>query len=212
MKSAWVREIIFGLENVEKGMSDVVIESILRSQKLKKVAQPLSSPVIKQIYDTFLKDLKAKTIKQIDIVIRAALEYDSSNIDELMEKYRDKYLRFDITAQNLKTKHKNYDEIIEYQLKTFRHRVVETHQMMKIPDANTYGDIIKGTYPEFKHAKKELFKQVRYTQRAINLIIKDISILKVPEVLKTPVINVLKMGYKTTLKYLTDTCELIYNS
>ncbi|MHC1591287.1 MAG: hypothetical protein ACXQS8_04330, partial [Candidatus Helarchaeales archaeon] len=152
MKSAWVHEVINGISNIEKDMGDVVIESILRSQKLKKVAQPLSGPVIKQIYDTFLKDLKEKTIKQMDVFIKAALELDSSNIDELVEKYGDKYLKLDITAQNLKKKHANYQKIIEYQLKTFRHRILETNQMMKIPNANSYEDIIKGTYPDLKTA------------------------------------------------------------
>lgn len=212
MKLAWVEELIKGLGNIEQDMGDVIIKSILRSQKLKRVAQPLSGPVIKQIYNIFLKDLKDKTIKQLDVFIQAAREMDTTNLEELVDKYRKDYLKLDMAAQNLSKKHRNYDQIIDYQIQTFKHRILETRDMMQIPDAKSYDEILKGTYPTYKKARRELFKQIGYTQKAINVIISDMSILKIPEILKHPVINVLKMGYKNTLEYLTNICKDLYNA
>ncbi|MHA1798220.1 MAG: hypothetical protein ACTSVY_07190 [Candidatus Helarchaeota archaeon] len=210
MKNAWVQEIIDGLEFIEKNMGEIVIESILKSVKLSKVADTMSAPMLKQIYNYFLKDLRDETIKQLDVFIEASKLYDGNNLDELVEQYRKKYLKHDITAQNLKKKHKNYSEIIDYQIKTFKHRIIETSMMMKVDGANTYEEIIKKTYPDYKTARKEMLKQISFTQKAINLIIKDMSILKIPEMLKRPVIDVLKMGYKHTLDYLLDTCKELY--
>ncbi|MHA1784431.1 MAG: hypothetical protein ACTSVE_04490 [Candidatus Helarchaeota archaeon] len=211
MKNAWVQEIIDGLEFIEKNMGEIVIESILKSVKLSKVADTMSAPMLKQIYNYFLKDLRDETIKQLDVFIEASKLYDGNNLDELVEQYRKKYLKHDITAQNLKKKHKNYSEIIDYQIKTFKHRIIETSMMMKVDGANTYEEIIKKTYPDYKTARKEMLKQISFTQKAINLIIKDMSILKIPEMLKRPVIDVLKMGYKHTLDYLLDTCKELYS-
>ena len=211
MKNAWVQEIIDGLEFIEKNMGEIVIESILKSVKLSKVADTMSAPMLKQIYNYFLRDLRDETIKQLDVFIEASKLYDGNNLDELVEQYRKKYLKHDITAQNLKKKHKNYSEIIDYQIKTFKHRIIETSMMMKVDGANTYEEIIKKTYPDYKTARKEMLKQISFTQKAINLIIKDMSILKIPEMLKRPVIDVLKMGYKHTLDYLLDTCKELYS-
>ena len=211
MKASWIKEIVEGLDYIEENMGDIVIESIIKSVKLSKIANTMSAPMLKQIYNIFLKDLRDQTIKQLDVFIDVAKFYDGTNVDALVEEHKKSYLKFDITAQNLKKKHENYDKIIELQLKTFRHRIIETKAMMKVGDSKTYEEIIKKTYPDHNTAKQELMKQIRYTQKAINLIIKDTTVLKIPELLKRPVIDVLKMGYKHTLEYLLETCKQLYS-
>lgn len=211
MKAAWIKEIVEGLEYIEENMGEIVIESVLKSVKLSKVADTMSAPMLKQIYNIFLKDLRDQTIKQLDVFIQVAKLYDGTNIDALVEENKKQYLKFDITAQNLKKNHKNYQQIIEYQLKTFRHRIKETAIMMKVGECKTYDEIILKTYPDYETSKKELLKQISYTQKAINTIIKDTSILKITEVLKRPVIDVLKMGYKHTLDYLLEMSKQLYS-
>ena len=210
MRAAWTKEIVEGLDYIEENMGDIVIESILKSVKLSKVANSVSGPMLKQIYNMFLKDLRDQTIKQLDVFIEVAKFYDGNNVDALVEQNKKNYLKFDITAQNLKKKHKNYEKIIELQLKTFRHRIIETAAMMKVGVSKTYDEIITKTYTDYDTARKELLKQISYTQKAINMIIRDTSVLKIPELLKRPVIDVLKMGYKHTLEYLLETCEQLY--
>jgi len=211
MKDAWSKEISDGLQYIEDNMGEVIIESLIKSVKLSKVADTMSGPMLRQVYNIFLNDLESQTIKQLDVFIDAAKEYNGNNLDEIFELYKKRYLKFDITAQNLKKKHKNYDEIVAFQLQTYRHRIVETANMMKVGESTSYEEIIKKTYLDEKTAKKQLFKQIGYTQKAINLIIQDMSVLKIPEMIKRPVIDVLKMGYKHTLEYLKGTTQDLYS-
>jgi len=211
MKDAWSKEISDGLQYIEDNMGEVIIESLIKSVKLSKVADTMSGPMLRQVYNIFLNDLESQTIKQLDVFIDAAKEYNGNNLDEIFELYKKRYLKFDITAQNLKKKHKNYDEIVAFQLQTYRHRIVETANMMKVGESTSYEEIIKKTYLDEKTAKKQLFKQIGYTQKAINLIIQDMSVFKIPEMIKRPVIDVLKMGYKHTLEYLKGTTQDLYS-
>ena len=212
MKDAWIKEINDGLKYINDNMGEVILESLLKSVKISRVADTMSGPMLKQVYNIFLNDLESQTIKQLDVFIDAAREYDGNNLEVIFEEHKKRYLKFDITAQNLKKKHKNYDDIITFQLQTYRHRIVETANMMKVGESTSYEEIIKKTYPDEKIAKKQLFKQIGYTQKAINLIIQDMSVLKIPEMLKRPVIDVLKMGYKHTLEYLKETTKDLYTS
>ena len=211
MKDAWTKEISDGLQYIENNMGEVIIESLIKSVKLSKVADTMSGPMLKQVYNIFLNDLETQTIKQLDVFIDAAKEYNGNNLEEVFDLYKKRYLKFDITAQNLKKKHKNYDEIVAFQLQTYRHRIVETANMMKVGESASYEEIIKKTYPDLKTAKKQLFQQIGYTQKAINEIINDMSVLKIPEMLKRPVIDVLKMGYKHTLDYLKETTNELFS-
>lgn len=210
LREGWIKELYDGVDYIEKNMSSVLIKGILK--KLEKVTENISAGVIKKIYDIFLADLKEKTVKQIDIIIQCAKLYDRTNLNDLMEKYTKDYLKFDLTCKSCSKSHQNFKQLENFQVSTFRHRIVQTNELMLCDGGiKTDTDIIRETYKDYDIAKKELFKQIGYTRKAINLLFEDDSILKVNPVIKRPVLDVLRMGYEYALNHLISTCKEIFN-
>ncbi len=86
MKDAWIKEISDGLSYIEDNMGEVIIESLLKSVKLSKVADTMSGPMLKQVYNIFLNDLETQTIKQLEVFIEAAKNYHGTNLDEMFDE------------------------------------------------------------------------------------------------------------------------------
>ncbi|MHA1298834.1 MAG: hypothetical protein ACTSO9_05260 [Candidatus Helarchaeota archaeon] len=209
LKAVWVQEVHDGLNYIEEHMGDVLVKGILK--KLKKAVDPVSSGLIKKIYNIFLADLREKTIKQIDIFIKCAKLYDGSNLEDLLSKHTKDYLKFDLTYKSCNKKHKNFEKIKNCQIGTFRHRIIKTYEMMLCNgNATSDKEIIKNTYRDYNTSKKELYKQLEYTRRAINLIFDDDDILKVNPVIRRPVLDVLRMGYEYAVKHLIENLKEIY--
>ncbi|NVM00947.1 MAG: hypothetical protein HWN67_01305 [Candidatus Helarchaeota archaeon] len=210
LKIGWIKEVYDGLEYIEENMSGVLIKGILK--KLQNVVDNISHGLIKKIYDLFLADLRDKTIKQIDVFTKCAKLYDGSNLDDLLEKYTKEYLKYDLTYKSCVKKHQNFKELESYQINTFKHRIVQTNKMMACDgQASSDKDIVREIYKDYDTAKRELYKQIGYTQKAINLIFKDDSILKVNPIIKRPVLDVLRMGYEYALNHLIENLKDTFN-
>ncbi len=210
LKAAWVKEVYDGLDYIEGNMSGVLIKGILK--KLQNVVDDISHGLIKKIYDLFLADLRDKTIKQIDVFIKCAKLYDGSNLDELMEKYTKEYLKYDLTYKSCMKKHQKFKDLENFQINTFKHRIIQTNKMMACNGcANSDKDIVREIYKDYDTAKRELYKQIGYTQKSINLIFSDDSILKVNPIIKRPVLDVLRMGYEYAVNHLISNLKEIFN-
>ena len=111
----------------------------------------------------------------------------------------------------IKSEFPNFKELKRFQINTFKHRIVQTNKMMACDGyANSDKDIVQEVYKDYSTAKKELYKQIGYTQKSINLIFADDSILKVNPIIKRPVLDVLRMGYEYAVNHLISNLKEIF--
>lgn len=174
-------------------------------------------PVVKTFYDYWTRnDARFGTLKQIRVTLEAGKQLLLNNtsveiLNSIIEESFPKYLKADQTTHQCKTSHKNYDRLVDIARSTYINYVEQVINFLKVEgDVNDYGDLCRLAFSDKENARKNLIKQLNYTDEAISLIEEDPSILSIP-IGKKIIVKALRRGFEETKKDFLKSLDETYN-
>ncbi|TXT61403.1 MAG: hypothetical protein BAJALOKI2v1_30021 [Promethearchaeota archaeon] len=174
-------------------------------------------PVVKTFYDYWSEnDAREGTMEQIEVTLECGKILlnngaAENSFDNVVEKYFPEYLAGDQASRQCKKSHKNYERLKELTKETFISQIKEVLLLLQVEkDVDTYEDLCRETFDSKQEAYNALVRQLNYTEKAIEIIEKDPSILKIPTGKKI-IIKALRKGFEATKKELMENLEETYN-
>jgi hypothetical protein len=83
---------------------------------------------------------------------------------------------------------------------TFTNYLREVVRLLEVKtEVKDYGDLCRAAFPSKDEAKKNLFKQLEYTDKGIKIVEEDMSLLKLP-MGKKILVKALRSGFELTKK------------
>lgn len=174
-------------------------------------------PIVKTFYDYWSKnDAKEGTLKQIKVTLECGKKLVTSgnresNFDKAIEENFPKYLEADQTSRNCSHTHKNYVRLKQVAKETFINYLKEVMKLLEVKeDVKDYGELCRIAFNSIEVAEQNLSKQLEFTDRAIKIIEKDPSILKVP-VGRKIIVKTLRRGFERTKAEFMKALDETYN-
>lgn len=194
----------FGRELVESELDAGLLNFIIK-------------PVVKTFYDYWCEnDAREGTMEQIEVTLECGKKLLNNGaadgkFDKVVEEHFPEYLAGDQASRQCKKSHKNYPRLKELTKETFISQIKEVLMLLKVEeDVDTYEDLCRETFNSKQDAYNALVRQLDYTEKAIEIIEKDPSILKVPTGKKI-IIKALRKGFEATKRELMEDLEETFN-
>jgi hypothetical protein len=174
-------------------------------------------PIVKTFYDFWSKsDARSGTLKQIKITLDSGKQLllngkTEENFINLVDRNFPNYLQADQTSRQCNKDHKNYEKLEEMTKKTFINYLKEVIKLLDVrDDVDNYGDLCRLAFPSKEKAKQNLLKQLEYTDKAIQIVEEDLSMLKLPMGRKI-LVKALRKGFELTKEELITALNDTYN-
>jgi hypothetical protein len=177
----------------------------------------LVKPIVKAFYDYWgSRDVRSGTLKQIELTLNSGKELlmignSQENFDNILNKSLQSYLKADQTTRQCNKDHKNYERITQVAKETFTNYLSEVVVLLNVKEeVNDYGDLCRSAFNPKKVAERNLLNQLNFTDRGIQIVEEDPSILKVP-VGRKIILKALRRGFELTKKELIKALNDTYN-
>ncbi|MHA1805171.1 MAG: hypothetical protein ACTSU4_11705 [Promethearchaeota archaeon] len=176
-------------------------------------------PIVKTFYDYWSEnDAREGTLEQIKVTLECGKlllrnGLSEENFNSVIEEYFPKYLAGDQTSRQCKKNHKNYKKLKEITKKTFISQVKEVIPLLKVDQkegVESYDDLCRIALKTKENAHEKLSQQFEFTEEAIQIVERDMSILKIPTGKKI-ICKSLRKGFEHTKKELMKEVERIFN-
>ena len=174
-------------------------------------------PIVKTFYDFWAKnDARSGTLKQIKITLDSGKELLlngnlEQNLDKIVEENFPKYFEADQTHTQCSKTHQNYERIKQVAKETFMNYLKEVIKLLEVKDdVENYGDLCRVAFPSREIAEENLMRQLDGTEKGIEIVEEDLSILKIPLGRKI-IVKALRRGLELTKKEFIDALNDTYN-
>ncbi|MHA1820831.1 MAG: hypothetical protein ACTSU2_00790 [Promethearchaeota archaeon] len=210
------RNVQFIKERMEKQIKDSLSRgNSYIDRELQNPLFFLIRPAIKAFYNNITKpQLERGSKNNLKLCLEVAKEKiinPEIDLDELIDKYFNQYLKGDQTASALNKKHPNYPWFVENTRRIFKAQIIPLIKMLKCEEpASNYDELSVKTFKTPEIARKTLSEQLDLMYDGIKKIESDMSILNLP-VGRDILINVLKKGFQDTRKELIGDIDVIFN-
>jgi len=175
-------------------------------------------PIVKSFYDYWAQhDARDGTLKQINLTLDAGkkllLKGNSNDVfNEILNESVPKYLEADQTTRQCSRQHKNYEKLKHVSKETFINYLKEVVKLLGITDeVDNYGDLCRIAFPSKEIAKKNLMKQLDFTDQGVKIVENDPSILKLP-VGRKIIVKALRKGFDQTREEFIKALNETYNN
>lgn len=194
-------------------------KNLIDSELQAGIFNVLVKPVVKSFYKYWSdKDARVGTREQIKLALNSAKELVSNgtlseeNFDRIITINFPKYLENDQTDRQCKKNHRNYNTLKEVAKKTFVIQVEESILFLKVTeDIKDYAGLSRAAFKTKEKAYQALIRQLDYNEEGIIVVEKDDTILKVPNLAKKIILNILRKGFELTKTQLIDELDDIFN-
>ena len=174
-------------------------------------------PIVKSFYDHWAQnEVRGNTPKQIKLTLDVGVEFlKKGALEEVFDKIIDenlpKYLNADQTYRQCSKDHKNYEKLIQVARGTFINYLKEVVKLLGVKnDVEDYGDLCRTAFTSKEIAEQNLMKQLDFTNRGIQIVEKDPSILKIP-IGRKIIVKTLRKGFDQTKAEFIKSLNETYN-
>ncbi len=170
-------------------------------------------PVIKTFYDWWAQnEARVGTLEQIKVTLDSGkVLLLNGESDQIVDDNFQKYLAGDQTSRQCSHSHKNYERLKQVVKETFINYLKQVVKLLEVnDDLDDYGDLCRAAFKTKELAEENLMKQLSFTEKAIKIIEKDPSILKIP-IGKKILIKALRKGFEQTKIEFKNALEDTYN-
>ena len=175
-------------------------------------------PIVRAFYSYWVdNEAKKGTREQIRITLDIAKKILKSGNDSkeyfeklINENFSD-YLKNDQTDQQCKPTHENYEKLKQITRETLVTQVEETMLFFSVQEeVRDYAELSRAAFKTKENAYNALIRQLDLNESGIEIVEKDISILKIL-VGKEIIIKVLRKAFDLTKQYLIDQLDEIFD-
>jgi hypothetical protein len=190
IKREFIRELDHGLGKIKK----------LISREYSGLLTNIPSNIFYYMY--FRGGVRNNIINQIKICLKMATEYDSKNIDPLVEKYKVDYLKNDLISLHCKQNHPVYAEMQEISVNNMYSRVTILHSLIQAK-GDTYNDLVKHTFTTKEAVRRVLEIQLIFIDQWIELLRKNKDAIRPPNIINVE----LPISVETIFKIIVETYD-----
>jgi hypothetical protein len=169
------------------------------------------NPLLEKLFEWFALDrARDAGIKRIDFFLDIASGCDSKNLEKIVEKYFEEYLRHSESYARLNLKHGKFPEFKANQKEEFRMRV-EILSKLLAADGDTYDELVKDAFPKRSDLDKLLNREYGIVERQMKLIETSHGLMKIPRMMRSEVFIVTRSAYEFQKKKMCERCDSIYS-
>ncbi|NHI92027.1 MAG: hypothetical protein EAX96_05950 [Candidatus Lokiarchaeota archaeon] len=182
LREQWITELDETLANIK-----IQTNSFYRG-----IAGFLFNGIVSWVYSFFLSpDIREKTLKQIEVLLRAAEKFNGDE-NALINEFFNDFKVNDVGYIRCKKTHKKFPEFIERMKIIFLHRVKSTVELINCNGGcKNHGDLIVKTYKTLENAKADLKLQLDEAEDQLDFAIKY-NLLAVNGLILPQTIKILK--------------------
>ena len=159
-------------------------------------------PIIKGFYEYWSQhDARYGTLKQIQVTLNAGKEIvlKGGSEEQFLEVFDNtflEYLKGDQTHRQCSKRHKNYGRMKQVARETYFNYLKQVVLLLQVEEqVQDYGDLCTHAFKTKDEAKSILLKQLEFTNKAIQIVEEDPSILNVP-IGKKIILKALRKGFE----------------
>lgn len=190
IKREFIRELDHGLGKIKK----------LISREYSGLLTNIPSNIFYYMY--FRGGVRNNVINQIKISLKMAIEYDGTNLDQLVEKYKAEYLKNDLISLHCKADHPIFAELQEITVNNMYSRVPILQALIHAR-GNTYDDLVKYAFTTKDAVRHVLEIQLIFIDQWIELLGKNKDAIRPPNIINVE----LPISADTIFKIIVETYD-----
>ena len=196
------RELDRGLEYAEREM-DHLHKGLIGSV--------IINPFVKLVYLFAGRDqLRARGLKQVEVMMQCAAEYDGVNLDDILEEHFDDYLFYDETYMRCRHLHPESGTLKVLIRSVYGSRVGFIVKILQ-GDGDSYDGLVRSVFSK-EEAEREMGKDFEYVDGMMALVEREKGLLDIPALARKDVIDMLHISYKYAKKRMSERIAQIYES
>ncbi|MFX1236345.1 MAG: hypothetical protein ACFFAS_15695 [Promethearchaeota archaeon] len=193
--------ISFGNELIDEELSSGLLNAIAK-------------PFVQAFYNSWSKESRKECLEQVEIVLKCAKELINNELvlDDLVKNtsWFDNYLKGDQFAKMSIKKHDNYPLLVAILNRAFLSQIKSSTILLQIQDdIKDYNGLIKAAFRTKEEALNTLGEQLNLYDECLELLKKDLSMLKFPSG-KKRIVKVMQLGAQESRKEFLNELESIY--
>lgn len=190
LKNQWLYEL-------EETMREV--DALIRKEFYTGIWGILFNRIVAEVYNIFLSpDIKDKILRQFDLLILAAKEYNG-NADTIVEKYYEEYLTNDPGWGRCKKRHSKSPELRERIKKSFALMLKNTHDLLN-STGECYDDLLFNAYKTKDIAWEATFNLLNDTKESFDFTVKH-KLVKINRLIRDQTIRILRREIEVAHEY-----------
>ena len=174
IKREFIRELDHGLGKIKKLISRIYSSLLLN----------IPSNIFYYLY--FRGGVRNNVITQIKISLRMAIEYTDDNLDNLINQYKELYLRNDLISLHCRKEHPIFAELQEITINNLYSRVPILHALIH-SSGDTYEELVKNIFKSKEEVRRVLEIQLIFIDQWIDLLANNKDALIAPRILSVEV-------------------------
>ncbi len=194
-------------EELEGSMAE--IEGLIKEEFYTGIWGVLFNRIIASVYSLFLSnDIKHKILKQGDLLIEAAREFDGNSESEILDKYYEPYLANDPAWARCKKRHSKASELKERIKKSFTIMLRNTHTLLQ-SHGECYNDLLFNAYKTKEDAWKATFNLINDTEDNLEFTVEH-KMMKINRLIRDQTIKILRREIAIARKYYENKLNDIF--
>lgn len=190
IKREFIRELDKGLGKIKKFISKTY-SGLLTN---------IPSNVFYYMY--FRGKVRGHVINQIKISLRMAFEYDGTNMDALLDKYKGEYLANDLVTLHVKRDHPALGQLQEITLNNLHSRVPILKALIA-SSGDTYNELVRNAFSSESEVRHVLEIQFIFIDQWIEFLAENKDALAAPKIFNVDI----PIDSDTIFKVIVDTYE-----
>ena len=190
IKREFIREMDKGLGKIKKSIS----------RTYSGLLTNIPSNIFYYVY--FRGKVRENVLNQIKICLRMAIDYDSTNLDELIEKYKVEYLHNDLISIHCKKDHPLFSELQEITINNLYSRIPILHTLID-SEGETYNELVSNAFKSESDVHRVLEIQMIFIDQWIDILADNKDILLAPKIINVP----LPISKEAVFKVILETYE-----
>ncbi|MHA1791154.1 MAG: hypothetical protein ACTSVI_00835 [Promethearchaeota archaeon] len=190
IKREFIRELDKGLGKIKKSISRVY----------SGIFTNIPSNLFYYIY--FRGRIRQHVLNQIKISLKMAIEYDKTNLDALVERYKDEYLINDLISLHCRRDHPAFLELEEITLNNLYTRIPILHELIN-SHGTTYEELVKNAFHSKEEVRRVLEIQLIFIDQWIEILKENQEMLVPPKLFNV----LLPINTDVVFKVIMETYE-----
>ncbi|MHA1265925.1 MAG: hypothetical protein ACTSRS_11905 [Candidatus Helarchaeota archaeon] len=200
LKAQWIYEL-------EETMKE--IEDLIKKEFYTGIWGLLFNRIAAEVYNIFLsKDIKHKILRQFDLILEAAKDYNG-NSEEIIQKYYEDYLANDPAWARCKRRHTKSAELKERIKKSFLLILQNTKDLLN-SSGNSYDELLYNAYKTKEAAWKATFSLIDDTEDSLEFTVKH-KMVKINRLIRKQTIRILRREIEIAREYYENKLNAIFN-
>ena len=188
--------------------TQIEIKRMIREEFYQGLVAILINRLIAWAFDFFLApDIRDKAIKQFDIYLEAAAEFND-NDDEILEKYFYRYMINDVGYIRCKRNHPKFPDLKKLMKKSLLIRVIGTKELL-LSSGNTHDELFKNAHPNKDEALESILMQLKNAEENLEFAYQN-KLLNISSLIKDSTMKILRKEIAFGKQYFKEKVDELY--